>query len=856
MRHYFISILLLIIHAAASGASDAATLCSPDPQSINTPSKPFSLSQLKKTTNVPEILGWVKADNLCGGYFTEPAIVGNYPNPKPISEEVSTITATGVSVFRQEGPSELQGDVTFTQPGRQTSADRVILHQNPQTGQISCMDLYGDVRFREAGKLLVGSYTHIDVKNRTWKVAEGVYHVERPSGSGALQSWGMVNQAVKEPTGTLQLSNATYTTCAPTQTPWHLQAKHITLNQQTGRGTAKNTWLYAGNVPVFYTPYANFPIDNRRQTGFLYPSFSYNKESGLIVDIPYYLNLAPNYDATLTLTPMTRRGLQMTGLLRYLTQTSEGFLYASTLPNDQEFARFKAETIREYPPNPYNDPFLDRIESDSNTRNALVFHHDTVWNKNWSATLDGNWVSDDYYYQDFGSGPAILNQDQLFNQAAVHYQSEHWQFLAKLQAFQTLHVINNTFVADQYQRLPQLSLDGSYPDQAYGFNYEINTEWVNFQHVDDFFTGEPYPTGIRFHLNPQISRPFSGPAGFVIPTVAVDIASYSVSNNAIVNTLTNPPTITPNADPNLDMTRLIPMLSVDSGLYFERLLSFAGASYKQTLEPRAYYLYVPSFDQNNIPVFDTTLPTFDFDQLFRMNRFIGYDRIGDANQMSVGVTTRFLDDYTSEEKIDLSVGGIYYFRPHTQCLYPDCSDDPTIGRSISPIAGMINIHPNQKWTIRGKAAWDPNQSQWDNAEASLFYRPLPQHIFKLGYNYVQDGDPSAGEPQGSNQNNLKRVEVGMAWQIKKNWSLIADWNYNVTHGHAQSYVYGVEYNSCCLAVRLAASRTFLAEDVNGQRDFRNNIYIQFLLKGLGTIGSRAGGDLILESFPGYVDIFR
>jgi LPS-assembly protein len=856
MHRYLLTIFLLALQTTGIAATDPAPMCGPDTQALAAQPNPFSYSVLKKSSQLPNILGWVKADNLCGGYFAEPSIVRDHPNPKPLEEEVSTVTTTGTSIYRQHGPTELEGDVTFTQPGRLASADRVVLHQNPQTGKIRCMDLYGGVHFREAGKLLVGSYTHIDVKQNTWRVSEGVYQVEHPSNSGPQQGWGLVEEAVKESSGTLQLSQATYTTCAPTVTPWHLKAKHITLDQETGRGTATHSWLYAGKVPVFYTPYANFPIDKRRQTGFLYPSFSYNRDSGFIANVPYYLNLAPNYDATATLTPMTRRGLQMTGLVRYLTQTSEGYVQASILPSDSEFARFKQSAVNNYPANAYNDPFLERLASDSTTRSAVTFHHDAVWNENWSAVLDGNWVSDDYYYRDLGNGSKVLNADQLLNQAAVNYQNEHWRFLAKLQGFQTLHIINDTFVADQYQRLPQISLDGSFPGQALGLNYKINSEWVNFQHVSDFFTGEPYPTGNRFHLNPEASRPYLGAAGFVIPTLGLDITSYSVANNASVNTLINPPNIMPAADPNLDTTRVLPMFSLDAGLYFERLFNFVGKSYKQTLEPRAFYLNVPRKNQNDIPIFDTTLPAFDFDQLFRTNRFIGYDRIGDANQVSIGVTTRFLDNHTGEEKIDLSVGGIYYFRPHTQCLYPDCSDDEGIGQSISPIAATLNIHPNDKWMVRGSAAWDSNQSQLDNTVVKLFYRPLPQHIIKVGYNFVQGGDITTGQPEGSAKNNLQRASIGTAWQFKKNWSLIADWNYNVSHQHTQSYLYGIEYSSCCVAVRLVASRTFLSEDMTGDRDYRNDIYVQFLLKGLGAVGNRAAGDIVVDAFPGYKDIFR
>jgi LPS-assembly protein len=836
---------------SALGASAAMCLAVPED-----PTTPASTTYHAPASNasVADILGWVPMTNLCnecGGYFSEPRFIHDTPNPPDISSAPMNITATGPSVLSESATSSLEGNVTITQPGRQVNADKISMSRDPETGEVNRIDLEGNVRVQESGKLLVGDHSQLDVTNKVVSVDNAVYHIARPATTGPTDAWGTAKQATRNSQKMTTLRDATYTTCAPTDPSWHLQSKNIDLNQQTGRGTAKNTWIYAGKVPVFYLPYFNFPIDKSRYSGFLYPGFGYSSSSGSLLTIPYYFNLAPNYDDTLTLSGMSKRGVLFNNLFRYLTPANQGTLELSFLPNDNAFSDFKNTAAAQYPANSTNTPYLNELNNDSSNRAFIAFKDNTRFNPHWSSSLDLNYVTDDYYFQDISTGAQAIGTDQLLNQGDVNYQSEHWQFLARVQAYQTLHRINQSYVMDQYQRLPQLDLSANYPEQAHGLDYTFNSELVNFQHANDFVTSQAYPTGTRFHLNPQVSQPHVTDQGFFTPSLAFDITQYNVNNNGTVNSSVSPAVITPNSDPTLSLMRALPIFNIDSGLYFERQLQL-GHGYTQTLEPRLFYLFVPQNNQNNIPVFDTTLPPFDVNQLFRTNRFIGYDRVGDANQLSMGLTSRMLDGFTGEDKLDASIGGIYYFHRRTVCLNADCSDDPNVNYHTSPIATQLFYHLNSKVGVIGNAAWNPNTSQMDNDSVGIQYSPDVRRTLNLSYGYVRNGDPLTTDPTDTS-NSLHRVGVGASWPLTMHWSALANWNYNISHNHPQMYLYGLEYDACCWAVRLVASNTLQSEDSSGNTTFNKAYYVQFLLKGLGVVGNSDASDLLKTAIPGYYD---
>lgn len=829
----------------------------------NTPA-PISLKTLSRQ-QVANLLGWIQAPglNICNGYYTEPESISAFPNPSPIDTTQTTITASQPSLFSTSGTSILKGNVTVTQPGREVSSDEACLYRDDKTGKINRLDMNGNVHFREAGKLIVGNKAHLSLIDKTAVVENGFYHIARPTSNGTQDAWGWVKRAYRQSSGILDLFKASYTTCAPLTNTWDVKASHIELNKKTGRGQAFNARLHLGGIPVFYLPYFNFPIDKRRYSGFLLPTFGSSVSNGFDLTTPFYLNLAPNYDDTLLPRVLTKRGVQMGNWFRYLTQSSQGQLQVFYLPNDVAFKNFQNTAVNQYPPNQVNTPFLNQLHSDSDDRGYFAYQDSTVFNPNWSTSLQLNYATDDYYFQDLGSTPYTANLDQLINDWDINYQSEHWRFLARAQAYQTLHLINQAFVADQYRRVPQLDLTGDYPD-VNGVDYHFDSEFVQFDHANDFFLNTPYPTGGRIHFDPSVDIPIIRTAGFFIPQLQIDLTQYNLVNNdgqfatsltPVIsnNTVIGPPFIN---EPD-HISRALPLFDIDSGLYFDRYSQLFGHAYHQTLEPRLFYLFVPEHTQTDIPIFDTSLPPYGFNQLFQANRFAGYDRIGDANQVAAGVTTRFFDGYTGADKLDVSVGEGYLFHKHTVCLFVNCQDDPSINDQITPIVSQMTYNLTPHWNASAQDAWDPNSNQDINHSISLQYQPLPRHVVNLSYNFVTNGDSINPSNPASSQNNLNRVDVSFAWPVPvvNHWSALADWNYNVSHGHSQTYLYGLEYDSCCFAVRLLTSHTLIAEDINGNTNFSTNYYVQFQLKGLGNIGNSDPGALLMSLIPGYQDTF-
>jgi LPS-assembly protein len=833
-----------------SAWADVAPACPPPDKTAISPCAQKPLSHWA------QVLHWVPtpitAENLCGGYYFEPASITAYPTPLPLTEMQIDITSAGPALYSLEGNSSLQDNVIMLQPGRKIRADKATLIPNKETGKIEIIDLQGDVQFQEAGRLIVGKSAEINMEKGTLSAKKGGYHILRPAKAGPMDAWGTAEEAHRSSPTYSWFKRATYTTCTPTDPTWRIQSEKLILNKETGRGTAKDVVLYAKNTPFFYSPYLSFPIDKRRYSGFLYPNFGYDSQSGAFIGFPYYFNLAPNYDNTFTLTPMSQRGVMGENLFRYLTPRHAGLLDFSFLPNDRAFADFKNNIPAQYPENFYNQPFLNTLSHSSDNRGNVLFHNDTHFNTQWTSSADINYVTDDYYFQDMKSSLAGVSTDQLLNQASLAYQGLHWQFSSTVQTFQTLHPIDQTFILDQYQRLPALTLAANWPDSPHSLSYGFNSELVYFDHTHDFFTGAPYPTGSRFHFNPQISLPRSTSSAFFIPSLALDLTQYGVRNNGIMQGNS----IVPSSNPDLNQARALPIFNLDGGLYFDRSLQLGKKSYSQTLEPRAFYLFVPSTDQNDIPIFDTTLPPFSFDELYRTNRFMGYDRMGDANQIAIGVTSRLLDRYTGAEKARASIGGIYYFRKQTVCLYPDCRDDPTQGDTVSPIAGELAYYLHPHVSMVGNAAWDPNNGTMNNDSVSLRYAPDQKRILNLSYQYIRNGDVLDPGNLDSTQNNMHRIDLSVSWPLTMHWSIVGDWNYNISHAHPQLYFYGLEYDTCCLAVRAVSSRILQAEDtVTGNTRFRSAYYLQFMLKGLGAVGANGGSNLLTSSIPGYKDLF-
>ena len=805
---------------------------------------------------IPLLLGWQPAKNVCGGVYVQPMVVKQTPAPKSIEQSITTISADKTVAFSQKGTSVLTGNVVVTQPGRMLKANKAILYRDPKTHKINRIALFGHVSYNAFGKLLVGDHANINLAKNSVIIDNGLYHLEQPWYWGTtVNSWGLAKRIDRVSPTLLNFTEATYSTCAPGKRFWQLRAGHLHLDKKKNKGVARNARLYIHGVPVFYTPYLSFPLTHKRKSGFLFPVFSYSKKNGFDVSLPYYFNLASNYDLTLTPRYITRRGFLGEGLFRYVTYHSQGILLLRFIPYDKEFAFFRDNARNKFDPKiPFVDKYIDRLKKDHDWRGLIEMQNQTHFNRNWSTSLNVNYVTDDYYFKDIGSNPYATDTDQLLNQADINYDSEHWHFLTRVQAFQTLQVIDNSIITQQYRRLPQVDLSANYPYQKFGLDYSLGSEFVRFDHAKLFTTGKPVPIGNRFNVDPRMSLPIIRAQGFIVPQAQIELTQYDLRNNK-VNNPKNPEHI----------SRAVPMFDVDSGLYFQRKFHIFHHNYTQTLEPRVYYLYVPFVNQNDIPLFDTSLPSFSYDQLFRPNRFVGIDRIGDANRVAIALTTQILDSYSGMQKLSASIGELYYFtRPRiTECVTADCSAIKP-PKQLSPLVGLLTYHLTRYISASANTALNVvRQVHLINSGVGINLNFSPTKVIRLYYDFVKKGDPyTIIDPTidpDSSRNNLNRAVISGTWPLIHHWSVLGDYNYNISHGHPLAYFYGLQYNGCCFALRFIASRVLESEQKNGtpgNLKYNNQYYVQIQLKGFGNFANNSPNQLIQNTIPGFQDPFH
>jgi len=804
-------------------------------------------------------LGWVvdpTNTHCCFGYFYDPFV-----GVQRQSATIAPITVKADNVtFQQRGRSVLKGDVVISQPGREIKASTAYLLRDPNNPKDQSVDLQGQVVLHEPGKLIIGNMGYADLQSQFVRIREAYYRI---AFGGNFKSprlddtvaWGKAEVIEREPNDVVKLKNASYTTCSPLNPTWSLHAGKIELNRDTGRGKAKNVRLDIKEVPVFYLPYFNFPIDKRRQTGLLFPTIATSNQQGFSFLQPFYWNIAPNYDDVITPAYYGNRGVQLNNDFRYLSRRSRGDFYFSYLPDDRAFEHFKTSAPSLYANTP-SSPSLPDLESASNDRLGISWQHTTLFNEHWVGDINYNYVSDDYYLQNFSTLPGVVTPNQLLRQGQIVYKGSVWNFRGLLQNYLTLHPVNETPTQNQYNRMPELDLNANFPTKKSELNFKWDSQLVHFLQDTNPGAALPSPTGDRLNLQPAVSLPAMMPWGYVVPALQYQFTQYVISGQVQAeNQVFTPSTI----------NRGLPIFDIDSGLYFEKK-NLSGGKYTQTLEPRLFYLLVPYTNQDQIPEFDTSLQPFGYTQLFLTNRFSGLDRMGDANQLSMSVTTRFLDQSSGQEVANLSVGQIVYFenRKVTYCTSPGCSDINDLPGAtpantiVSPIAaqGILNI--SRLWRVNGALAWDPTLGQTNNVSVDVAYHGMGNSVFNVGYNFLTLGDQVQTNPPTSTDseiNNLNQASASVSWPIQERWRIFSGLTYNISHVHAQNYLYGLEYDSCCWAMRVIGGRVFQSLNQNNNPVFNNTIFVQWQLKGLGNFGTSDPTHFLTGNIPGYRDTF-
>jgi LPS-assembly protein len=698
---------------------------------------------------------------------------------EPVYSDTPLELAADQAHMELNGTSVLLGDVEMWRNGQFLRADE-LYYTRPE-GYIQAR---GQVRFEDQGLTVTGpmaewwlgddqaSFTEPEYRYTPRHARGEAFRIERTSPNIAV------------------LEDATYTTCDPGDTDWLLSADRITLDRESGDGTARNVVVRFKDLPILYTPWIRFPIDDRRQSGFLFPSAGISSRSGFTLELPYYWNIAPDHDATFTPRMLTDRGLQLQSEFRYLNPSNAGELDLELI-NDRKFG---------------DQRYLARVR------------HTGLPLPRLRTVLDVSRASDEQYFEDFGNSLSIASQTYLQQRADLAYLGGFWDALARVQAFQT---VDDTIPpqAEPYEQLPQVLLEGGLPDQALGLDYGLAAEWVNFEH-DDRISGQ------RLDLDFGIDRPIVGPAYFVTPAVSLRHTAYSLDET--------------NARfPEENITRTLPVASLDSGLIFERPV--AGGEFLQTLEPRIFYLYVPFRSQDEIPIFDTGLLDFSFAQLFRKDRFIGPDRIGDANQLALAVTSRFLNTGSGYEALSASIGQILYFDdPEVTLPNQSFEDDET-----SDLAGELALRLGRRWTASASTLWDRHEDGVEFGAARLRYFGTDNRILNLAYRFWRT-DPEIPFLD----ENLQQTDVAFVWPLGARWHVLGRWNYDLEEQRDLELLAGFEYESCCWKLRVAGRRFIVDDEIGDEAEYNNSIEVQLVLKGLTQLGSPLG-ELLERGILGY-----
>jgi LPS-assembly protein len=581
-----------------------------------------------------------------------------------------------------------------------------------------------------------------------------------------------------------RLKGARYTTCEAGVDDWYIKASELELNDFTDSGTAKNASIEFKGVPLLYTPWISFSFNNQRKSGMLAPTIGSTSRSGFEVSTPFYWNISPNMDATLATRVLGKRGVQLQGEFRYLTETFSGIDNLEYLSNDNQ--------------------------SDE-TRYYANLKHQHNLGKGWSAGFSLEKVSDDQYFSDLSTRIVTTSRINLPQQFNVDYADDTWNFNALTQKYQTLDGLSFP-----YERLPQMTLNGN---KYFGdVSANLYTQLVAYERNNDAPTA---PTGMRYTLYPSVSLPMYKPYGYVTPKIGVHHTSYSLNN--IANNLES-------------QDRTLPIFSLDSGLFFERDFKVASRNYLQTLEPRLFYVYIPSKDQSNIPIFDTNESDLNFTTLFSENQFTGNDRINNANQVSLALTTRLIDSDTGTQRLSASIGQRYYFEDQEVGL-PGA--DFRKNNSSDIIAGM-SAKLRNSWNI--DAFWQYNTDDSSGVRTTLTskYKPEPGKALNLSYSYRQD---LSGITTGTG---INQFDISGQWPLGKGWYGIGRVNYSLRENQLIETLAGLEYDAGCWQTRTVIQRVTTAT-----ADANYALFFQLELGGLASIGANPLS-VIKRNIPGYV----
>ena len=663
----------------------------------------------------------------------------------------------------------LVGDVNLRRRNQRIEADEIHITKSSEEIRAS-----GDVLFADPDHRIASPEIRVDNRNDSAEFEQPLFEIRQRHARGEAERIEKLDEYRS------RYDDLLYTSCDPDDSTWHLRAAELEIDRESGRGTATHTRLYIQNVPFLYLPYFQFPIDDRRMSGLLTPSIGYDDYAGATVVLPVYWNQARNYDMTITPAWYDRLGMQLNTENRYLFDANRGQLDLSYLDDrDAEESRWFQQ-----------------------------WRHHTALPFEVSGGLLLAEVSDGDFFDDFGSvAPQYNDTSHLERYVRLNRGGEFWQSEILWQNYQTLN--EDTLVTDRpYNRLPRFSFEAQPETWQGSLQLPLQAEWVSFEREDSV-------EGRRGHYVQSLRWRSQNSWYFFEPDLQLAFTDYQLDDN-------------PGGD---SLNRALPTLGVDSGLIFERSAGSSG-QWRQTLEPRLYFLYTPYEDQDDIPDFDTSLASNTYSNLFRNDRFVGADRIGDASQVTLGLASRLFDDASGRELLNARAGQIYYFKDRRVSLDGIREDEKR-----SDLIAELDFWPYATLSVSTRLVYDPEEENVDDRDLAVNYSDNGFAV-NFGYYFTED--------------ELEQALASIAYPIDERWEVVAKLQHSLLFDETVENLLGISYQSCCWGIKILAGQTGDEDEDFAETD--NSIYFEFTFKGL----SQAGEDIdarLSDAIPGYRPAF-
>lgn len=735
-------------------------------------------------------------------------------------DEAMQVQSNKADFVEQQG-AIFTGDVQLIQKGHEVNAQ--YLQYNQETGDARFKD---NVIFKSTSANMAAKSLHYNTQTGHATLNGATYVFPETHMRGKAQQLEMDGTAENE---SATLYDASYTFCEPGHNDWDIKASEIHLNPAQHYGEAFHGRLRIAEIPVLYLPYFRFPMSEDRLTGFLNPEISISTagtdEKNLTLRVnqfatPFYINIAPNYDDTITPRFLDGHGVLVENEFRYLNALGEGQLSLSYLGNDE--ASDKA-----------GDEQRDK------ERWSQALNHSKRFAQYWSHSIDYSKVSDENYEDDFSRSGFINRTSHLKQNTEVNFNNGQWQFLTRAESYQTIDE-NIADANKPFHRLPQVLLKRLSDNQYNQFNYEFSVDATRFTRDHENLSGVNNMDGERAHTDLTLSYPLYVTYGYLKPKLEMSHTQYSFQNldsTAVTNGYED------------EVSRSIYTASLDAGLFFEREVSLFGQGFIQTLEPRIMFAYTPFEDQSQIPIFDTTETSFSYSQIFNANRFTGLDRIGDTQQISLGLSTRFLNEL-GQEVFRASIGQIYYFEDQKV----DLESSPNSANAIETkdssslageIAWQVSEHLRSKLDIQYKTDAEADEEPVEKASAQIEYKNPDDVIFNMNFSHVE----------ASKQ---KQVGIGFFAPVNDRWAFFGQKKHDIyPYSDAEKEskedenllniegILGFEYQNCCWRAQVTYEEHTLSDST---KDYQ--FMLQLHLKGLGILGGNSD-DILRERIYGY-----